>query len=64
MKIHNADYFGQEDSSPWEKKKLTAWDIQGLSDAVQHLKIAIADNDRSKFESSTTFIKHFARKIL
>lgn len=64
MKIHNTDYFGQEDSSPWKKKKLTAWDIQGLSDAIAHLKIATATNDYSKIETSTTIIKHFVRKIL
>lgn len=64
MKIHNADYFGQDDSNLWEKKKLTAWDIQALSDAVAHLKIATATNNYSKIETSTTIIKHFVRKIL
>ena len=63
MRIHNADYFGDADSAPWKKGKLTAWDIQGLSDAVHHLKIAIADKDLSKFVTSTTFINHFVRKI-
>jgi hypothetical protein len=63
MRIHNEDYFKQNDSSPWKKGNLTAWDIQGLSDAVQHLKIAIAVNDQSKIETTTTYIKHFARKI-
>ena len=63
MRIHNADYFGDADSAPWKKGKLTAWDIQGLSDAVKHLKIAIADKDRSKIKTSMFYINHCARKI-
>lgn len=64
MRIHNEDYFKQHDSSPWKKGKLTAWEIQGLSDAVNHLKIATAVNDQSTIETSTNIIIHHARKLL
>jgi len=60
----NRDYFEQDDPAPWKPKRLTAWELQGLSDAVAHLKTATANNDQSAIETSTTFIIHHARKLL
>jgi len=44
-------------------KRLTAWELQGLSDAVAHLIDATANNDESKIETSTIIFKHHARKV-
>ncbi len=58
----NRDYFEQDYPAP--SKRLSAWDLKGLSDAVAHLKTATANNDQSAIETSTTFIIHHARKLL
>lgn len=58
----NRDYFEQDDPAP--SKRLSAWELQGLYDAVAHLKTATANNDKSAIETSTTFIIHHARKLL
>jgi len=56
----NRDYFEQDDPP----KRLTAWELQGLSEAVAHLIDATANNDESRIETSTIIFKHHARKLL
>jgi hypothetical protein len=57
----NRDYFEQDNPAP--SKRLSAWDLKGLSDAVAHLIDATANNDESKIETSTIIFKHHARKV-
>lgn len=45
-------------------KRLSAWDLKGLSDAVAHLIDATNQKDESKIETCTIIFKHHARKVL